>query len=439
MSVKNIQKIGSLTGISIVVANMVGTGAFTSLGFQLEALSNTNTILSLWILGGVVALCGAFSYAEIGTDIKKSGGEYTFLSQIYHPVIGYLSGWISLTVGFAAPIALATMAFTEYLPIKTGYPKLIGICLVVLITLVHSRSLNISSVFQNISTFLKVFFILVFIAIGVILPADDTATAINYDKSYLLEIGSAAFAINLIYVSYSYSGWNAAAYITEEFRNPRKSLPRALIGGTLIVTVIYTLLQYTMLKHAAFSDLAGKLNVGSICVEQMLGSFPAKIFSGIISLFLVSGISAMVWIGARVTSSIAKDHSLWHVFKSKEGAVPVKALYLQCGISIFLILTGSFSQVMMYCGMLLNISTLMVVLGVVLRRYRNKRNNIPVKDNFKSPLFPCMQIFFIIVSLSMILFVVGNDFKASMVGVTNLVLGLITYFISRKKDKRAKV
>ena len=127
------------------------------------------------------------------------------------------------------------------------------------------------------------------------------------------------------------------------------------------------------------------------------------------------------------------------VFKSKEGAVPVKALYLQCGISIFLILTGSFSQVMMYCGMLLNISTLMVVLGIVLRRYRNKRNNIPVTDNFKSPLFPCMQIFFIIVSLSMILFVVGNDFKASMVGVTNLVLGLITYFISRKKDKRAKV
>lgn len=205
------------------------------------------------------------------------------------------------------------------------------------------------------------------------------------------------------------------------------------------MTVIYTLLQYTMLKHAAFSDLAGKLNVGSICVEQMLGSFPAKIFSGIISLFLVSGISAMVWIGARVTSSIAKDHSLWHIFKSKEGAVPVKALYLQCGISIFLILTGSFSQVMMYCGMLLNISTLMVVLGVVLRRYRNKRNNIPVTDNFKSPLFPCMQILFIIVSLWMIVFVVGNDFKASMVGVTNLVLGLITYFISRKKDKRAKV
>ena len=434
MRVKNIGKIGSLTGISIVVANMIGTGAFTSLGFQLESLSNTYTILALWIIGGVVALCGAFSYAEIGTDIKKSGGEYTFLSQIYHPVIGYLSGWISLTVGFAAPIALATMAFAEYLPVKTEYPKIVGICVVIFITLVHSRSLNLSSAFQNTSTFLKVFFITALIIVGLILPADETATAINHDKSYWLEIGSAAFAINLIYVSYSYSGWNAAAYITEEFKNPRKSLPRALIGGTLIVTILYTLLQYIMLKHTAFADLAGKLNVGAICVEQMLGGFPAKVFSGIISLFLVSSISAMVWIGARVTSSIAKDHSLWRVFQAKEGLVPVNALFLQCAISILLILTGSFTQVMMYCGILLNISTLLVVFGVVLRRYQNKKNNTPATDNFKSPLFPWIQILFVVVSIWMIVFAVGSDFKASMIGVTNLALGLITYFISKKKE-----
>lgn len=147
----NRQKIDTFTGISVVVANMVGTGVFTSLGFQLNDLSNMASILMLWILGGVLALSGAFSYAEVGTAIKKSGGEYAFLDQLYHPLIGYLSGWISITVGFAAPIALSAIAFTEYFPWQISHPKLIGIAIIAVITWVHSRNLESSSHFQNIN------------------------------------------------------------------------------------------------------------------------------------------------------------------------------------------------------------------------------------------------------------------------------------------------
>jgi len=427
---KSKAKISALTGVSIVVANMIGAGAFTSLGFQLESLSNTGVVLSLWILGGIVALSGAFSYAEISTMIKRSGGEYTFLSQIYQPVVGYLSGWISLTVGFAAPIALSVIAFTTYLPVELKYPKQIGIVLIFFITLIHCYNLNSSSKFQNISTFLKVFFIVIIICTGLFLP-EKGANAINFEQSYWTETGSLAFAVSLIYVSYSYSGWNAAAYITEEFRNPRKALPVALIGGTLLVTVLYTLLQFVFLKHVPFTELAGKLNIGTIAVEYMLGDTASKVFSAGISIILISGISAMVWVGPRVTSSIAREHNLWKYFNVAPDHIPRKALWFQFLLTGILLLTGTFEQIMIYCGVLLNVSTLLVVIGVVILRYKKTSN----PDGFRSPFFPLFQILFIIVSLWMIIFAFVHSPKECLLGLLNLLTGFLTLIFSNKFTK----
>lgn len=430
MSNKSKAGIGTLTGISIVVANMIGAGAFTSLGFQLESLSNTAVILSLWILGGIVALAGAFSYAEIGTMIKKSGGEYTFLSRIYHPIVGYLSGWISLTVGFAAPIALSVIAFTKYLPLDIEYPKLVGITLVFVITLIHCSNLKSSSKFQNVSTLLKVLFIISIIIIGIFLPESENS-AINFEQPYWTEIGSLAFAISLIYVSYSYSGWNAAAYITEEFRNPQKSLPVALIGGTLLVTVLYTLLQFILLKHVPYSELVGKLNVGTIGIQYMLGSAAAKVFSAGISILLISGISAMVWVGPRVTSNIAREHKLWRFFKAESNLIPKRALWLQFALTVFLLLTGTFEQIMIYCGVLLNMSTLLVVIGVLILRHKKA----DMAESFRSPLFPLFQIIFIIVSLWMIIFAFIHSPIECLLGFGNLLLGFLTLIISYRMDR----
>jgi len=420
-------KIGALTGISIVVANMIGAGAFTSLGFQLESLANTGVILTLWILGGIVALSGAFSYAEVGTIIKRSGGEYTFLSQIYHPVIGYLSGWISLTVGFAAPIALSTIAFIKYLPFDLKYPLLVGIILIFVITLIHCYNLKSSSKFQNISTFLKIIFIIIIIGIGLFLPAKELDT-LNFTNSYWTEIGSLAFAVSLIYVSYSYSGWNAAAYISEEFRNPQKALPIALVGGTLLVTILYTLLQFVFLKHVPYSELVGKLNVGTISVEYMLGATAAKAFSAGISILLISGISAMIWVGPRVTSNIAKEHNLWKYFEAESGKIPHRAMWFQFVLTVLLLLTGTFEQIMIYCGVLLNISTLLVVIGSLILRYKN----IKKTDSFRSPFFPFFQVLFIIVSLWMITFAFIHSPKECLFGLVNLLIGLITLIVSNK-------
>ena len=189
MSKKNqTYKITTLTGVALVVANMIGTGAFTSLGFQLKDLNNPTIILVLWVLGGVIALSGAFSYAEIGTHIQRSGGEYAFLTKLFHPLIGYLSGWISITVGFAAPIALSAMAFVAYFPYFNLHPKWTSIILIAVITLIHTKNLSLSSKFQNISTLLKVAIIVVLIFIGLWQDPtfDNTSVFSNSDYANLI-------------------------------------------------------------------------------------------------------------------------------------------------------------------------------------------------------------------------------------------------------------
>lgn len=431
MAKTNVAKISAYTGVSIVVANMIGTGAFTSLGFQVEGLHHTLGILSLWALGGILALSGAFSYAEVWTVIKKSGGEYAFLSYIYHPFVGFLSGWISLTVGFAAPVALSTLAFMEYFPVKTVHPRIVGILLIAAITLVHSYSLRSSSKFQNISTLFKILLITIIIGIGLVVPA-GAENAISFQPSYLSEVASAAFAVSLIYVSYSYSGWNAAAYICEEFRDPVKALPIALIGGTLIVTLLYTLLQYVFLKHVPFDVLAGSINVGTPAVENMLGPAAAGLFGGAISLLLISGISAMTWVGPRVTASIAREHYLWRYFAANAKGIPVKSLWLQFAISALLLVTGTFEQIMIYCGILLTLSTLLVVAGVFFLRRRKQ-----TESGYKSPLFPLFQVLFIGISLWIIVFALIRNPYETFIGLSNLVVGGGAYFAGRKMQSPA--
>lgn len=427
-------KITTLTGLALVVANMIGTGAFTSLGFQLKDLSNPTVVLMLWVLGGLIALSGAFSYAEIGTNITRSGGEYAFLSKLFHPLIGYLSGWISITVGFAAPIALSAMAFVAYFPFFDLDPKWTSIAVVAILTFIHTRNLNVSSKFQNISTFFKVVLIIALIGIGVWLePTFDTTRFLS--SSDYSNFISPAFAVALIYVSYSYSGWNAAAYITEEFKNPKKSLPIALIGGTLLVTLLYTLLQYVFLKHVPIPELKGQLDVGTIAMNKMLGTDFGKIFGLAISLLLVSGISAMVWVGSRVTSSIAKDHTFWNFFKIKKGNIPQRALWLQFAISALLILTGTFEQILIYCGILLTISSLATVLGVFKLRYQNKKMQT---NSYKSPLFPLFQLIFITLSLWMIVYAFINSPFEILVGLGNILLGLATYLVSIRMNNNLK-
>ena len=413
------------TGIAIVVASMIGTGAFTSLGFQLVDLQNPAAVLTLWLVGGALALCGALSYAEVGTAIKRSGGEYAFLSEMYHPLLGYLSGWLSLTVGFAAPIALSAIAFTAYFPIGGLNAKWLALMLLALITVVHTRNLATSSRFQVGTTLFKVLVLVVIIVSGLLLPG-GSGNSLGTGQTYCSEITSSAFAVALIYASYSYSGWNAAAYVSTEFKDPARALPVALVGGTVIVTVLYTLLQFVFLKHAPIADMVGQLNVGEIALSRMLGTGAGELFGIIISVLLISSISAMVWVGPRVTASMAEHHTLWRYFGTPAQQVPKAAIWLQFFISALLIATGTFDRILIYCGFLLTLSSLLVVLSVFILRRRNKAGT---PGAFRSPFFPIPQVVFAVLSVWMIAYAAVDHPRETLIGLSNLGLGLVTYFL----------
>ena len=342
----NLHKITWITATALVIANMIGTGVFTSLGFQVVDIHSTWSILLLWTLGGLIALSGAFAYAELGAYFKESGGEYLFLTKLYHPLIGYLAGWISLTVGFAAPVALAAMALGKYtapyLPFSSKY---LAIATVILVSFAHSFNLKNSSAFQNISTFLKVLLVLFIIVIGITVQPERSG--IDYSVNWSREIWTPAFAVAIVFVTYSYTGWNAAAYITEEIKDIKSNLPKALIRGTLLVTFLYVLLQFVFLRHVPIADLQGVVEVGHVFADNILPVTGAKAISLLISLFLLSSISAMVWVGPRVSGKMANDFRLWNFLRSAEtDQIPLRAIWFQGILSIIMIISGTFESVL---------------------------------------------------------------------------------------------
>ncbi len=419
------RKIGWISAAAIVVANMVGTGVFTTLGLQLESLRSTWSILLLWLLGGVFSLFGAFSYAELGTKLPRSGGEYHYLSRIYHPFIGYLSGWVSLTIGFAASVTLAALAMgayiSKFLPVSAQF---IAVSTVVAISLVHSANIRQSSRFQNVFTALKLLLIAFFILACFLLepngrPPEEAA-------AWHAELGKPAFAVALAYVIYAFSGWNAAAYIVEEIEDPARNLPRALVGGTLAVSILYVLLQLAFLQQASIDQLQGKLEVGQVVAEVMFGSTGGRLISFFIALFLVSSISAMVWVGPRVVRAMADDYAIWRFLaRDNRSGIPVRAVWLQAAISIAMILISSFKEVFFYSGFVLQLVTTAAVAGLFVMRWKNGHKG------YSSPGYPWVQIVFLAFSFWMLGVLLYDKPRESLWGLANLGLGAVSYWLSK--------
>lgn len=415
--------------MAIVIANMVGTGVFTTLGFQLQVIQNTWSILLLWLAGGLIALMGAFSYAEIGTHLPRSGGDYLFLSKTMHPLVGYLSGWVSVTVGFAAPIALAAMAMGAYLHKFLGIGAVqIAVVSILIISLAHSIDLRKSSWFQGLFTVLKLLLIAGLITAG--FWHTPSLPTLDLSDGWRREIIHPAFAIALIYVTYAYSGWNAAAYIVGEIRRPNRNLPIALVGGTVLVSLFFILLQLALLRQAPIGAMAGKVEVGQIAAEFMFGPNAGKWVSFAIGFLLISSISGMIWVGPRIARAMASDYQLWRFLQRDNGAgIPVRAIWFQAAISIFLILSGKFETVLLYSGFILQIFTTITVGSLFVLRQRQTPH-----PYYRSPLYPILQLIFIAISLWMVVYMIADRPRESAWGALNLLIGLASYYLSRKLE-----
>jgi APA family basic amino acid/polyamine antiporter len=387
------RSVGVAVCVALVVANMVGTGVFTSLGFQLVEITARPAILLLWLLGGVLALCGALCYAELAAALPRSGGEYHFLGRIYHPAVGFMAGLVSIVVGFAAPVALSAMAFGSYL--QGLFPAVpagaASVAIVLLVTLVHLRSLRVSSIFQVSFTLLKISLV-VFLSFALWRAPDANAAAA---PPWAHLIFSPPFAVSLMFTLYAYSGWNAATYILGEVRAPGTVIPRALVIGTLLVMVLYLALNSAFLHAAPVSALAGQLNVAQLAAESVFGSGGGRLVAGVISLGLISAISAMVWAGPRVAMVIGEDYPAFGLLRRRTAAgIPVVAVLAQGALTLGLLLTSTFEQVLVFTQFALLACSFLTVLGLIVLR----RTQPALPRPFRTPFYPLTPLLFLGIS-----------------------------------------
>ena len=423
-------RIGLFTTCAIVIANIIGTGVFTSLGFQVTDIHSGFALVMLWVVGGIVALCGALCYGELSAALPRSGGEYHLLSAIYHPALGFMAGFISATVGFSAPIALSAMAFGKYAEGVTGLHAavVLSFILVWVNVFVHLRGLKTGSTFQNLSTLLKILLIAALIGAGFFVQPRQPVSLLpqSGDSGTIL---SASFAVALVYVMYAYSGWNAASYITSEIDRPGRNVPRSLLFGTLVVLVIYTALNGIFIVTTPAAEMSGQVEVALIAGRHIFGEQGARVVGAVICLGLVSAVSSMTWIGPRVLMAMGEDHSLLRrLARQNAQGIPVSAMLLQLFIANLLLLTGSFERVVIYIQFSLLLCSLLTVVGVIVLRARRPELPRP----YRVWAYPLPPLVFAGVTIWMMIYLLRSHLTESMFGVATMFAGLVLYWFARK-------
>ena len=392
---------------------MIGTGIFTSTGFQAGELGSPNIVLWIWVVGGVCAFLGAICYSELGVNFPSSGGEYVYLTRAFGPTWGFMTGWASFFAGFSAPIAAASLAFSEYLAhffpalsqdkarviagsgdwaIHLGGAQAVACTLVGAFTVLNILGVQRVARVQNLLTGAKVTTLLAFIVLAFTIGNGSTSNFAAAATRTVTTPLLAQFALSLVWVYVAYSGWNAATYIAEELRQPARTLPMALGIGTLLVTALYLLLNVVFLYAAPLEELKGREAVGAFAASRLFGKEIGGIFSGLMALSLMSTVNAMVTVGPRVYYAMAgngafpavaaKVHPRFHT--------PVAAILAQ-GVCTMLMTLTPFPQLMTYIGLTLNVFAAMSVASLFIFRGRPGWQKLRIVS-FAYPLFPLLFI-----------------------------------------------
>ena len=362
--------LGPVTATLVVVANMIGTGVFTTTGLLLTDIESPSAVLLAWLLGGVIALAGALCYSELGTSIARNGGEYRFLTELIHPAVGFAAGWISLVVGFSAPIAASALAFGIYVHVLfPGVPPLAsGLVLVALLSALHGTRVETGTRIQNGLTVLKILLIVGFVAAAIfVIPSHSLVRLSGFGP----EVFSAPFAVMVVSVSFAYSGWNGAAYLVGEMRRPGKHLPIALGLGTAVVTLLYLGFNAVVLLGTPIGKLVGTIDVGYVATVGLFGEKAGLLLSLLIALVLMSSESAMIMVGARVYEAMGEDYPALRLLRlRRRGGGPVFAIALQGLLAAGLLLTLTFQALLVYIGLTLSVFAGLTVVALFLHRRR---------------------------------------------------------------------
>ena len=448
-----LRRLGLSVAAAIVVANMIGSGVFTSAGFQAAALHDPLAMIATWIVGGVLALCGAACYGELGARMPHAGGEYVYLREAYHPAVGFMSGWVSLTAGFSAPIAAAALIFAKYVgalvpALAGGNSQLaIAIALILAMTAMHGADTVLGGRVQTVFTLGKVALISTLILAGLLVGKGSWGNFASRGDG-LGHVLTTDFAVSLMYVSFAYSGWNAAAYIAGEIREPQRTLPRALFLGTGLVMVLYVLLNVIFIYAVPPHVLAGEggggpvVEVGHVAAIAMFGESAGRLISSLIALALVSSVSAMVMAGPRVYAAMAADRALPAVLaRRNRRGVPVAAVVTQGVLAVgFVIFARHIDWLIRYIGFSLALFATLAVASVFVFRLRDRRQNkVPgahvLPLSYRTWGYPVTPLLFMGMSLWVAYSQARQSWTESGMVAGTLGLGALIYMVTVQRGR----
>lgn len=423
--------IGVGSAAALVAGNMIGAGVFTTSGFALADLGSRPAVLFAWLVGGLIACCGAWSYVRLARSMPGNGGEYLFLSRAVHPLAGFLAGWVSLLAGFTAPIAVAAHGLEAYLlgSFDLGWPPgVLGAAVILAAGLAHGVTRESGLWIQNAAVVAQIAAIAGFIALGAAL----TPAALP-DASAAAPISISAFAVTLVWISFSYSGWNAAVYVAGELGEPEpnSTLMRATLVGTLGVVVLYLALNAVFIYSAPIETLAGRAEVGALAAEALGGPSARRALSAIVALGLATSVSAMVMVGPRIYAQMADDGVLPRVLRS--GAAPPRgAIALQVGLALIAFSLAELRDLLLYVGFLLGLSAAGTVSCLFLA---------PSDVVDSSPLAARMAwipLLFIGATLGSAVFMVVSEPWQAVAGLATLASGAAVYGLTTRSTSRRK-
>jgi len=415
------RSLGTIDGAALIFSNVVGVGIFTTSGLVLKSVPDTNYFLFIWLLGGVIALIGAFAYARLSEMFPQSGGEYVYLSKVFGPLAGFLTGWTSLIAGFSGAIAASAVGFAAYfsslLALDAGMQSSIAVILIVLTSALHAANVGIGSKLNYWLCFL-------IIAAVVIVALATPLYSGGYEPAYINpeKTGMSVWMMAFIPIMFTYSGWNAAVYVAEEIKEPAKNMRRILVMGTLAVISLYLLMNFLYIKLIPWDEMSGTVQVGDLLARKLLGPSGAWIITGIILFALVSSVSAMIMAGPRIYFAMARDglfpkriQQLHPKFNT-----PVSAIVIQSLWSITLVVSGSFEQILIYTGFSIILFSAVSVLALLVIKWRSGQfysvRNIP-------------YVFFVLLSTAVVLGAIEAQPIPSLIGILIISLGIPLYFL----------
>lgn len=439
------RSIGLRSAYALVVANMIGAGIFTTTGFQAQALGDPVWIYALWIVGGVLALCGALSYSELGAAMPRAGGEYVYLREAFGGAFAFMSALVSLTAGFSAPIASALESLVRYgshfFPILGEDVRLVGalglndtlaVALVWGLVAVHALRMRAGIGFNDWITAAKVAGIVAILLGTAAVGTGDLGGLVRASETIARPSGGAglaAFGTSLVFVMFCYSGWNSAAYLAGELREPQRTLPRALLFGTATVTVLYLGLNAVYFYGASVDELAGKVEVGLVASRGLFGAAGVTATIGVLAVSLLASASAMTLAGPRVYYAAGRDYPpLAFLTATRADGTPVRSLLLQGLVTSAIVLMGNVDQIMQYAGFTLSLFASLAVSCVIVLRVRRPELERP----FRVWAYPLPPLLFLGVSIWMMFWAFQGRPVESSLGLLTVLVGGVAYGFTRK-------